>query len=126
MSTLLKEIARTLYAYQNSIESGSKEWKATHLDHLHELEKQLPSGSGIDAGTKIDLEKSTPEKVVLHTSYHHMNDGGFYDGWTDHTVTVTASLAYKVQLKISGRNRREIKDYLYEVFQSTLLQKYRT
>jgi hypothetical protein len=36
-------------------------------------EEQLPSGSGIDCGTKIDLDKSTGDKLVFIVAYHHMD-----------------------------------------------------
>lgn len=85
------------------------------------ISDRFPSGSGFDAGTKIDLEKSTGDKLVFHTSFHHMNDGGYYDGWTDHTVTVTPSLEHGFHLKISGRDRNGIKDYIAGQFSHALM-----
>lgn len=49
-----------------------------------------------------------------------MNENGFYDGWTEHTITVRADLAHGFKISISGRNRNEIKDYLHEVFSDCL------
>ena len=43
-----------------------------------------------------------------------------YDGWTNHTLTVRASLQFGIDLTISGRNRNQIKEYLYETFQCAL------
>jgi len=80
----------------------------------------LPSGSGIDRGTMIDLDKSTPNKLRLITAYHHMNENGMYDEWTEHTVTVTPDLMHGFTLKIGGRNRNDIKDYLYDVYREDL------
>ncbi len=57
---------------------------------------------------------------MFSTSFHHMNDGGMYDGWTEHAVTVKPSLAYGIVLKIGGRNRNDIKDRIHEEFQHTL------
>lgn len=45
-----------------------------------------------------------------------MNDGGFYDGWTEHTVTVTPALHGDFHLRISGRNRNDIKEMMYQDF----------
>jgi len=45
-----------------------------------------------------------------------MNEHGFYDGWTEHRITVKPSLAFGFELTISGRDRNEIKDYLSDVF----------
>ena len=49
-----------------------------------------------------------------------MNENGFYDGWTDHTLTVRPSLVHGIELEISGRNRNDIKEYLHETFHSAL------
>jgi hypothetical protein len=51
-----------------------------------------------------------------------MNDGGYYDGWTEHTVILTASLTSGFDIKITGRDKNSIKDHLYETF-SLALQK---
>jgi hypothetical protein len=99
-----------------------------HLDsqadlHLDWLEKQMvnaPSGSGIDTGTIFDWEKSTPNKLIFYFSFHHMNENGYYDGWTEHALTVKPSLMWQYDLHISGPNRNEIKDYLYEVYDDWL------
>jgi hypothetical protein len=48
-----------------------------------------------------------------------MNDGGFYDGWTEHTVVVTPSFR-GINLRISGRDRNQIKEYLYETYDYAL------
>jgi len=80
----------------------------------------MPSGSGVDNGTSIDLEKSTTSKLVFHTSFHHMNERGFYDGWTDHTITVRPSLEFGLILKVSGSNRNDINSYLGDLFYECL------
>ena len=86
------------------------------------LEKQfLPSGSGFDSGTTIDRDVSCDTKVVLNTSYHHMNENGMYDGWTDHKVTVRPTF-HSPDITISGRNRNDIKDYMQNVFYDHLMQ----
>jgi hypothetical protein len=76
----------------------------------------LPHGAGFDAGTSLDESQSHADKVIFHTSFHHMNDAGYYDGWTEHTVTVTPSLIHGINLRVSGRNRNEIKDHIAESF----------
>ena len=49
-----------------------------------------------------------------------MNENGYYDGWTEHTVTVTPSLQHAFSLRISGRNRNDIKDMMHESFNYAL------
>lgn len=99
------------------------EWFDKHTATIERLvSEHLPNGSGFDNSTKIDLDASHAEKLVFHTSYHHMNESGCYDGWTEHTVTVTPSLWAQFHLRISGRNHNEIKDYVHECFSSALAQ----
>jgi hypothetical protein len=101
---------------------GMTDWEKRHMETLRELVKEhMPSGGGFDAGTRLDEERSTSEKLVFITSYHHMNDGGYYDGWTEHTVVITPSLAFHFDLKVTGKDRRDIKEYIAEVFHASLL-----
>lgn len=125
--TLARTIASTLQAYRNCLESDKApdsnkvDWALEHKRRLDQIASDLlPSGSGIDSGTSIDMERSKPERIILDTSYHHMNEGGCYDGWTHHQVIITASLVHGLSLRITGKNRNDIKDYLYDVFDSTL------
>ena len=90
-------------------------------DDLDWLEKEyLPSGSGFDAGTKIDREASGKNKIVLTTSFHHMNDAGYYDGWTEHKIIIRPDLEFGFTFTISGRDKRGIKDYIGDIFQNAL------
>ena len=96
-------------------------WVDRHEDTIESLVKDfMPSGSGFDSGTKLDLDASHADKLVFTTSYHHMNEAGYYDGWTEHTVTVTPSLQHRYNLRISGRNRNDIKDYMRQTFDQAL------
>ena len=79
----------------------------------------LPSGSGFNSGTRFDIDKSTMDKLVFHTSYHHMSEHGYYTKWTDHTVTVTPSF-HGFNIKVSGRNHNDIKEYIAESFDCLL------
>lgn len=85
----------------------------SNLDYLEDL---LPSGSGIDSGCTIDREKSGSKKIIISFSYHHMDENGMYCGWTDHDLIVTPNLTDGFDLRITGKNKRQIKEYLYDVF----------
>lgn len=116
-------IARLVEAYQNCIKSNNLEWQGKHEKELNRLNNSfMPSGSGIDCGTKFALEASEINKLVFYCSFHHMNEGGFYDGWTDHKIIVKPSLSRGFELNISGRDRNSIKEYLYEIFRFALDQ----
>lgn len=113
---LFRDIASACQALRNCQESGNAEWIGRWTAYLDRIEREcLPSGSGFDNGTTIDREKSGPDRLVLLTSFHHMNDGGYYDGWTDHVVTVTPSFFGPI-VKVGGRNRNDIKGYITDVF----------
>jgi hypothetical protein len=104
-------------AYQRCIETNNKEWEENHRGAIEEILKALPSGSGIDDGVKFNWNHSTPQKLVFTFGFHHLNEGGFYDGWTNHILTITPKFG-GYDLKISGPNKNHIKDYLYDVFYS--------
>lgn len=92
----------------------TRRWRPTAQERLDAFEKMLPSGSGIDSGSKI-LEASS-KRIKIQADFHHMSEHGYYDGWTEHTITITPSLANGFELKISGRNKNDIKEYLGETF----------
>lgn len=116
-----KLIAQLIDARLRCLETGNT-FADTHTDTLRQLANLLPHGSGIDAGVTVDLERSHLEKIVLNTAFHHMDEHGFYDGWTEHTVTVTPSFLGDRRLRISGPNRNDIKEYLHQTFDDVLGQ----
>ena len=119
---LYKHIAGTLQAYQRCIETNNITWKDKHEEKLNKLVDQLPSGSGIDAGIELDFEKSNPNKLIFNFSFHFMDENGMYDGWIDYKLIVIPDLYNDFYLNITGRNRNQIKDYLYEIFDYALRQ----
>lgn len=121
LRTLAAHIASTVQAFKNCIEAHNNEWRDKHLEAIREYEDMLPSGSGIDGGTKIDIDRSSGDKLVLTFSYHHMNDCGMYDGWNDYTCYVRPAFD-GITLSIRGRNRNDIMDYLYEVYNGALTE----
>lgn len=91
-------------------------------DLIVQLEAMLPRGSGVDSGTKIVCgSKPTPNKFTLEFAYHHMNENGFYDGWTHHKCVVVPSFGCGgFDFRITGPNRRQIKEYLEQLFYDAL------
>lgn len=83
------------------------------------VKNYLPSGSGFDGDISID-EKSTDKKIILHVEYHHMNDNGFYDGWSTFKIIITPSLAYDYSLVVKGET--VVKKYFYDgVFKNYII-----
>jgi hypothetical protein len=117
--TVLQHIASSV-ARLNCIPSSKTTWENRHEAMIEYLVKNhLPSGSGFDSGTQIDLDKSTGDKLLVSTSFHHMNEGGHYDGWTEHVITVTPAFD-GFNLRIGGRDRNDIKDYIGDSFHHDL------
>ena len=101
------------------------EFKIKKMDSLSRLSSLLPSGSGIDSGCTIDEEKSTGNKIVIHSAFLHMNENGFYCGWSKFDIIVTPALFRDFNLKIVGRKAiypafSYTKEYLYDVFYNAL------
>lgn len=96
------------------------QWGDIARSRLAQLVDLLPSGSGIDSGTKLVSASDT--KIVLECSFHHMNDSGYYDGWTEHRITIRPTFD-GMDVSISGRNRNDIKEYLHEVYSLALSER---
>ena len=113
---LYKQIASSLQAYKTCIENHNSEWSIKHEERIESLvENYLPSGSGIDSGVQFDLDSSKPDKLVFTFAYHHMSEG-YYKKWTEHKLTVTPSLVHDFELKITGENYNDVKEYFYQIF----------
>jgi hypothetical protein len=118
---LYEQIASLIQARENCIKANNAEWKERHSEALENIEKNyLPSGSGIDSGSKILIDECKPNLIVLFVEFHHMNENGFYDGWTEHKLFITPSLTNDFDIRITGRNRNDIKDYLSECYNQAL------
>jgi len=120
---LYKVLAQLVVAYQGCIDTQNKEWQEKHASHIFALiHEHMPRGSGFDSGTVFSLDESTPERLLFYTSFHHMDEAGYYDGWTRHCVKVTASLPYTIKLNIDGCNRNDFKEHASAVFLEALLK----
>ena len=116
---VISELSVTSEALERCKAEGNKEWKEKHEKYLKKLLEYLPNGSGYDNGTH--LVSITPQKAIFQTSFHHMNDVGFYDGWTDHKVTVCATFS-GIEVNVSGRNKNNITEMIADDFHFALMQ----
>lgn len=113
---LYEAIARCVASQSRAIRSGNPVHLSFQRDRLAKLcRDHLPSGSGIDNGSKLSHE-STPNRLIFSADFHHMNDGGMYDGWTSHSVVITPDLGMRFNVRVTGRDRNGIKDYLADTF----------
>lgn len=126
--TLVQAIDSAFRAYSSCMEKVNKrEEPARHwiqCVHEHEarivdLEDELPSGSGFDSGTKLDLDESKPNRLVFNTAFHHMDEHGGYDGWTEHKVIVYPTFD-GFRVIVQGKDRNGIKEYIGDTFRYVL------
>lgn len=101
----------------------NEEFKGRCMTNLYKCEKLLPSGSGIDLGCTITVEKSDKNRIEILTAFHHMDEFGGYDGWTEHKVILTPNFQHGFDMRITGRNRNGIKEYLMDIFDTCLLER---
>ena len=83
---------------------------------INRVMSTAPSGSGIDNGTRIDLAKSNARELHFTFDFHFMNGAGYYDGWESYKLKVTPAFVGGLDMHITGKNRNDIKDYLYEMY----------
>lgn len=117
---LYSAVASLLATIERCKVNNNIEWLDRHEERLDAMLKHLPSGSGIDAGTKLVVDECKSNKLVFQADFHHMDAYGYYDGWSYHQVIVTPSLEFGAVIKITGRDRNRIKDYLQEVFNEVM------
>jgi len=120
MKTLIEKIAGTVQAMNNCIAVKNEIWEHRHRETISQIEaNDLPSGSGINSGCEIDLSNTTKDKVIIKTSFHHMDEHGGYDEWTEHNVTIRPQFN-GIDIKISGKDKNGVKEYLAELFNEVL------
>jgi hypothetical protein len=90
LKTVAQHLNDAIVAHKNCIESGNAEWARRWQTVVEYIERNLlPSGAGIDNGTSVDWDESDDDRIVLGADYHHMDESGYYAGWSSHVVTVT-------------------------------------
>ena len=120
---LYQKLAQTLDAQLRCTENKNSEWIDKHQQTLDELiAEHMPHGSGIDSGVVL-TDKSSGEYLSFTSSYHCMDENGYYDGWVDFRVIVTPSLLFDFNMKIVGKfgkYKESLPDYLFDLFHYAL------
>ena len=120
-----KELARRFAAYQNCIKENNNQWKENHEKIIFKImQDYLPSGSGLDVGTDFDFDNSKQDKLILVSSYHVMNESGYYMHWIDFEIIIKPSLIFDFELTIKGSfgKYQDIKEYLQDIYSESLRQ----
>jgi hypothetical protein len=124
MTTIITRISQLLQAMENCERSNNTKWLSIWSDELYRIEREvLPRGSGFDLGTQIAKDECRKNRIVLNTSFHHMDEHGSYDGSSSHHIIVTPAFD-GFDIKVDGANRNQIKDYIGEIFHDVLAQPY--
>lgn len=114
--TFYQAVGSAIIAMKNCEGAGKTEWREKWREYIIRLVRNYaPSGSGFDVGTKFDFQRSNGKKLIFYTAYHHMDGNGYYDGWTEHRITVRPAFD-GVLITVSGSNRNDIKDLIYQIF----------
>lgn len=112
-------LSRAIGAQARCLKDNNTEWTERWQGRINALLEDFPSGSGYDRGTGLNVA-STPEKLIFDTAFHHMDENGYYCGWSEHQVIVTPSLEMGYRLRITGRDYNQIKDMMAEDFSFAL------
>ena len=107
----LTKLSKSIAAYNQC----NPEWKERALDRIIEMCKDLPHGSGIDAKCDIDIVQSKEDRIVFYFEYHHMDENGYYSGWTEHNLILTPTFG-SFRMRLTGRDKNGSKDYLYQLW----------
>jgi len=120
-----EKLAQTGAAFGHCNVAGNDEWALKHYRELQDLKKQLPSGSGIDGST--NFEKFANNKIVISSSFHVMDENGFYDRWVDFVVTVRPAFIGSIDVTITGKfgKDQDIKEYLQTLYYDALTVQYK-
>lgn len=119
IQTVAQALQTALKARENSLARGNHAWVEHWTERLAHIMNEAPSGAGINHGTTLDETRSDERRLVFSFGFHHMSEHGYYDGWTEHMLWVSPDWE-GLALRITGRDRNQIKDYLHDVYSAWL------
>jgi len=119
---LYQEIAILIKARFDLTLKQNNQYIVNFEDKIKTLTKEhFPSGSGFDGFYFFDLEYR-PNTLVFFAEFHHMNDVGYYDGWSTMKAVIKPDITSGIDFKLTGINRkyRHLKDDFEEMIYSFL------
>lgn len=131
MVMITQKLIEKIAIFLPSSKHTENTFDASKENAVDQLNEYLPSGSGIDCGSKINFCESTRSKIVIDSAYHYMDENGFYSGWFDFVVIATidfVGIDVNVKIKrgtnstplsLSGLNEL-FSDYLSETYHYAL------
>lgn len=104
---LYQKISSLISSRNNCLKNNNNEWYEKYTEKIEEItNKYFPSGSGFNGFYSFNLENSTPERLVFLCEYQHMNENGYYDGWSTLKVVIKPSLQFGFTFKLTGIQRK--------------------
>jgi hypothetical protein len=107
---LYQALAGLVEARLNCMASDNDEWLQCYEEQGNKLVRECMPNGGRFHSTKLDWNRSMPNKLVLVTACRHTG----HAGWTKHTVTVRPNLQFGYELSISKSNRHNLKELMAE------------
>jgi hypothetical protein len=105
--------------------NGNTIWHEKWSDAITQIIDSLPHCSGVDGKTEFNFNESKPDKLVIDSSYHCMNENGFYDGMYNFRVVLKPDWQ-NFKLEIKTNMPKKYKDstieYLTDLFFYDLMQ----
>lgn len=118
--TVAQAIHAALVAIANCNQTANDEWRVRWQEYITRISREcLPSGAGIDNGTRVLELTSDKRGFVLVFDYHHMNDTGYYTGWAEFRAYVHPTFS-GLEITLSGRNVNDCKEYLHQTLHEAL------
>lgn len=118
-------IASAWTARENCDKSGNDEWFCNWDTKLKKIERELlPNGGGFDCYPEII--SANDDKIIIHGSFHVMNENGYYDGWIEFSVIVRPSLQFGAYVEVKARGMKwprryaDMREYIQEVYAEAL------
>lgn len=104
---------------------SQKNW-AKKTKELSLLQELLPNGYGIreHEGLAVILLESTKKRIVIETTYWHPNDSYETSRGTVHQVVITPSFEDEINIRVTGQNENNVKEYLEDIFREALMKEY--
>ena len=107
--------------YQKIARVISQENTNVIVKDLALLQELLPPVNKTPKQVKtVILVKSTKERIEIATSYWHYETSR----WTDHRVVITPSFEGEINIRITGKNEDNVKEYLHDIFREALMKEY--
>ncbi len=117
--TVAQVIHAVLVARANCERSGNMEWFDRWTRCVRTLAREcLPSGSGVDNGTRVEGLAADGRGFWLLFEFHHHGEHG-YTEWTNHRAHVRPAFN-GFDITIHGPNLNDVKDYLRETIDAAL------